>query len=277
MRLRICALLPLLTLALVAPAEAKPSRAAQQESARKLKEAEQLYAQGRYLDSAAALEIAQRLSPHPRILYNLARAYDQGGELDKALATYQQYVTSKGGTDLTLLKRSALAIDRLRGLIAQREETARKEAEARAKLDQERAEAEARAKAEAEANERAKLQAAATLEREVEAERLSRARARIGAYSLGGLALAGVGTGIAFGLQASASRDSFSRASTVAEKDELERRTRGQALIADVGFGVSIASALAAALLYPKGDEPSVEGRIELADSPGGAGVKLWF
>ena len=57
-----------------------------------VKQAERLYSSGKYKDSAEKLIEAYVYDPHPRIIYNIARAYDQAGELELALEYYQRYV-----------------------------------------------------------------------------------------------------------------------------------------------------------------------------------------
>src|SRR5947209_1819516 len=99
-----------------------------------IREGERLYQSGQYKQAAETLIKAQALEPDPRLVYNIARAYDQAGELDLALDYYQRYVNSTEGTDPTLLKRSALSIERLRGLLAREEQSqkAREELERQA-------------------------------------------------------------------------------------------------------------------------------------------------
>ncbi|MGA9524723.1 MAG: hypothetical protein WBV82_24910 [Myxococcaceae bacterium] len=242
-----------------------------------VKQAERLYSTGKYKDSAEKLIEAYVYDPHPRLIYNIARAYDQAGELELALEFYQRYVKSREGTDPTLLKRSALSIDRVRELMKRREETKQREAQlsAEAKAAEERAAREAEAKRRAEGELR--LREAATAEEQVKA----RGRARIAAYTLGGVAVAGLGTGAIFGLQSNGSRNQFRDAKTVAAKSELEARTRQQALIADIGFGVGLVAAVTAVILYPKGpDEAAVKSSTEVVSvlvGPNSAGLEVKF
>lgn len=214
--------------------------------------AERLYQQGKYRAAAEELEKAEALDPDPRLVFNIARAYDQAGELEKALDAYQRYVASREGTDPTLLKRSALAIDRLRGLIAQQEKARaadeamqrhlQEQAESARRREQEQAQAAAQARAEA--DERARAQA--------EAEAHAESRNRTLAYVAGGVAVTGLGTGILAGLSARSAKSDFASAQTLEEKQILETATQHRALLADVGFGVAIAGAVAAYLLWPK-------------------------
>lgn len=244
---------------------------------RLVKEAERLYEAGKYKNSAERLIEAYAYSPHPRIIYNIARAYDQAGELDLALEYYQRYVGSKEGTDPTLLKRSALSIDRVRGLIAQRDAEQKKQAEeqarveAEAKAAREKAERETAAKKQAEEELRAREIASA------KARASARSTSRIAAYALGGVAVAGLATGTIMGLQANSTKGRFTQAETVADKERFAGQTKTNALIADAGFGIGVAAAIAAVLLYPKGDEPHDGPRALLVPHPGGAGLEVSF
>src|SRR4051794_10001770 len=67
-----------------------------------VKEGEKLYQAGKYREAAEALIKAQNLEPNPRLIYNIARAFDQAGDVVTALQYYQQYVGSAEGTDATL-------------------------------------------------------------------------------------------------------------------------------------------------------------------------------
>src|SRR4051812_12608315 len=124
--------LPLALLVLVA----MPAQAARKSVNTLVHEAERLYQQGRYHDAAERLKEAEALSPNPRLVYNIARAYEQAGELNLALQYYQQYVNSPEGTDPTLLKRSSLAIDRLHGLITEQNASAAEQEKLKAQADE---------------------------------------------------------------------------------------------------------------------------------------------
>lgn len=242
-----------------------------------VKAAEQLYSAGKYKDSAERLIEAYAYKPHPRLIYNIARAYDQAGELELSLEFYQRYINSQEGTDPTLLKRSSLSIDRLRGLLSQREQRRGAEAAEQARLEAEAKAARANAEKEAEAKRRAEKE---LLSRK-QADSAARSRSKIAAFALGGVAIAGLGTGTVFGLQANGSRSQFSTAETVAVKEELRGRTQSQALIADVGFGAGVVAAIAAVILYPKGSDdveaPSDAPSAILVPGPNGAGLQVRF
>jgi hypothetical protein len=60
----------------------------------------------------------------------------------------------------------------------------------------------------------------------------------------------------------------------VDDKEELAGNTRGKALLADIGFGVGLAGALTAIILYPK-DGPPAEGEVRVTLAPRGAGAGM--
>lgn len=231
--------------------------------AARLKESEQLYAAGQYRDAAALLEQLMAEAPNPAILYNLARAWDQAGELEKALKGYQQYVSSQDGTDPTRLKRSSLSIDRIKGILAQRDSDRRAAAEEVRRAEEEAKAARQRAQAEAEAARIAQEEADAVVEARAEAERATRARLRVGSVATGLVGLGALGAGTWFGLSSRETYQKFQaeETNTVEAKSALAAATRQQALYADIGFAVGAAALLTAVLLWPKGggDEPEHE------------------
>jgi hypothetical protein len=267
-------LLPLVLAASLAglPALARSPRA---QASTLVRQAQKLYQRGKYHDAAETLEKAQALAPDPRLTFNIARAYDQAGELEKALDAYQRYVGSPRGTDPTLLKRSSLAIDRLRGLVQKREE-ARKADEAMQRHLQEQADAaKRRAQEQAEAAARAQADAEAQRRADAEAQAHAASRNRTLAYVAGGLAVAGLGTGIVAGLSARSAKSDFTAAQTVEEKESFQSTTQHRALLADVGFGVAIAGAVTAYLLWPK--QSSVAVAPVVGTSGGGASMQVRF
>lgn len=267
----------LLGLTLLPTAALAASRQDAKKAAALVQEANRDYAAGRYAEAAAALEKAHALAPHPRILYNLARAYDQAGELEKSLETYQRYIASPEGTDPTLLKRSSLAVDRLRGLVTQQqEERARAEAE-RKRLDEERLAAEERARQESEAK-RQMEEAAQQRQRErTLAAQQGHDRAQLAAWVTAGLGAVGVGTGAVFGYQAwqtgRSPEGAVATAETYAQKQDAVAVAKQQALVADIAFGVGIAAAVTSVLLWPKEPRP----QLTLSVGPGSAFVEVKF
>jgi len=222
--------------------------------ARLVLEADRLYKNGRYHESAERLKEAYALEPNPRLLYNIARAYDQAGELTEALDYYQQYVGVPEGNDAPLLKRSSLAIDRIKGLLNKQADQARSEAQAKAQAERAQAEAaEARR-----AQEAAEVRSRAAAEAVLEVAQATRRRQRTASLIVGGVGVAAVGVGVAFGVEANAAYSHFKSATTVSDKDINEAQTRTASLIADVSFAAGVAALATAALLFPKGPEPTL-------------------
>lgn len=268
--MRVASLLLVFALAFPAEALANP-----REFKKLVNQAERLYEAGKYKQSAERLIEAYAYQPHPRLIYNIARAYDQAGELQLSLEYYQRYVKSQEGTDPTLLKRSALSIDRLNALIHKQQKSKAEDAEQQKKLEEEARAAKERAEQESEAKLRAEAQLRQQEKAAAESRTKARSRNRIISYVLGGVAVAGLGTGTFFGLGANASKERFTAAETIPSKQTFEQETRSKALLADVGFGVGIAAAITAIVLYPKGpDEPE---KAVLVPAPGGAGVAVSF
>ena len=100
----------------------------------------------------------------------------------------------------------------------------------------------------------------------------ARRRTQVTSYALGGLAVAGVGMGVIFGVQAAGARDDFNKAQDLERKLAARDLTRSRALVADIGYGVGIVSAVAAFLLYPRQPAP-VPGEARLISAPRGAGA----
>lgn len=70
-----------------------PAREPDRERARGLfDESRRLYKDGRFEEAARLLEEAYRLDPAPTLLYNLARARENGGDLEGAVEAYERYL-----------------------------------------------------------------------------------------------------------------------------------------------------------------------------------------
>ena len=271
--------LVLLTALLLAPAPVRAQRGGARSAKELIKQAERLYDQKRYLEAAEALERAHEAMPNPdpRLLYNIARAYDQAGQTQQAIQYYEQYKAK--GTDLQLLKRADLFIDRLR-LQQQKEEATAAAAEAeRKRLQEEAVEARRRAEAERESARLAEEASQLRLRAAYDDAQAGRRRMQVTSFALGGVALASTGVGAFFGLKSREARTRFDAAGTLPEKLEAKTVTRNNAVLADIGFGVGLASAVAAILLYPKDDPEPEEGeaRLMLAPRGLGAGVEVSF
>lgn len=257
-------LVALIGFLLVGPALARPEANA---SAKWIREGERLYQAGQYREAAEALLRAEALEPNPRLIYNIARAYDQAGELVTALRYYQEYVGSREGADPSLLKKSALSIDRLRRLINERDQLRAQSDEARKKQEEQLREAKQRAEEQSAAKERAEQERRAAL---IEARR-GHDRGKIEAYVAGGAGVLGLAAGVTFGVMALSSYGQFKAAPDLASKGTLRSQTQGQALAADIGYGVAIAAAAVAIILYPKGPPPA--GNVELMLTPSRSGA----
>jgi tetratricopeptide (TPR) repeat protein len=234
------------------------------------KDADRLYKDGKYRDAAEALKQAYELDKNPVFLFNIARAYDQAGDLQLALDTYRQYV-GLPDTDPQLVKRANLAMDRLRALVA-RSEADKQVQEAESRRLKDEAEA-ARRKAEEEA-ERARKQ-----KEEFEAKEAARAREqnkgaggrRIAGIVLGVLALGAVGAGVGFGVTANSAKTSFSSAATLEDKQRFQAQTKQAALIADLSLAAALALGITFAIVFPWASLGSSD--VHVAFAPNGASI----
>ncbi|MHB8878670.1 MAG: tetratricopeptide repeat protein [Myxococcaceae bacterium] len=243
-----------------------------------VKQGEKLYSAGKYHEAAEALKKAYDLDPNPKLLYNIARALDQAGDLEVSLGYYRQYVGGAEDLDPSLVKRANLAMDRLRALLAKDEASKQVQDAERKRLEEDKRLAEEKAKAEADAARVQREEYEARQKAEADALAKSRSKGRTLAYVTGGVALAGLGAGVLFGLGAGSSKAAFAQAPDVAAKRGFEAETRSKALFADVGFGVAIAAAVATVIVWPKGaDEPEGEVKVAVIPAPGGAGVAVSF
>ncbi len=240
-----------------------------------VKEGDRLYKENKYAEAAETLKKAYALEPSPVLLYNIARAYDQAGELQPALDYYRQY-TSQEGTDPALVKKANLAMDRLRTLVAKGEADQKLREAEKKRLEDEAAKAKQKAETEAERS-RAQREAFEAKEaREREAAQKKTDTRLIATVAVGGFALIAVGCGIGFGLAANGSKSSFLSAPTVAEKQRLESQTKTQSLVADVSFALAVAAGIATIVLVPKGsDEPPKQVQLGFAPLAGGGAVSF--
>ena len=232
------------------------------------REAERLYEAGKYREAAETLKKATAKDNDPTLLFNIARAYEQAAELPDALDYYKQYL--EVGDDETLVRRSQLAVDRIGALLVKQTEG---ELE-RKRLSEEAARAQAEAETASQERNRAE-------QAELEARTRRESSAKTGSFVAGGLGVAALGTGVAFGLLALSAKNDFAQAPTIDEKRTLEDTVKSRALIADIGFGLGIAAAVTAFLLYPKADAPPSfdddQPQARLLIGPGAAGVEVKF
>lgn len=265
--MRRLATLAVITLACVAFAAAKDTRATQL-----AKDGDRLYKEGKYREAADALKQAYEIDKNPVFLFNIARAYDQAGDLQLALDTYREYI-SLPETDPQLVKRANLAMDRLRALVA-RSEADRQVQEAEAKRLKEEADA-ARRKAEEE-SERLRQQKA-----EYEAKEAARLKEqnkgasarKIAGIALGAAAVVGLGVGIAFGVLSNGSKSAFLSALTLEDKKKAEAQTKQSALIADLGLAAALVFGITFAVVFPWSTLGGGSGEVHVALGPAGASV----
>lgn len=245
------------------------------------KEAERLYSAGHYLDAAEQLKQAWAIEPKPVYLFNLARAYDQAGELEQAMSAYKQ-LTEAEGVDAQLFTRANLAIDRLKALMGKQEADRLTQELERKRLEKESVEARSRADAESAVAQKKirELQEAQRQdeERRLRQERQARGRSsgrRVAAWVLGGLAVAGLGVGVGLGVSANGSRGAFVTATTLEQKKRLDGQAHTEALAADIAFGAAAVAAVGAILVLPRGGGDAAVASFGVQPLPGGLAAAL--
>lgn len=219
------------------------------------KDAERLYKDGQYLEAAKVLEEATQLEANPKLLYNLARSYDQAGEVQRALDAYRRYVSLPStDTEPELVRRSNLSMDRLRQLVARQDADTRARDAEKERLEREAREATARADAEAE-KARAQRVAFETRERaQKETKQTASNGKRTAAFVLGGVGLAALTNALIFGLVSNGSKQAFREAERVTDKRARQAATIGQAVVADLSLLIGLGCAVTAFILFPFGD-----------------------
>lgn len=232
-------------------ATAAPSKASEL-----AKEADKLYKDNKYAEAAEKLQQAYEADPNPLYLYNIARAWDQAGELQKSLDTYRQYTSLPSDqTRPDLVRKANLAMDRLRTLVARAEADKRVQDAEKQRLEDEAKSARERADAEAEA---ARLQREALAAKDKaardEAEKKSNSR-KIVAYSVGGVGVAALGTSLGLALAAQGAKNSYLKATTLEDKQALKGQVQTLAAVTDVLLVVGVAATVTAVILYPKGGD----------------------
>ncbi|MEW5738192.1 MAG: hypothetical protein AB1938_04665 [Myxococcota bacterium] len=255
--------LALAALLLAGPALSAPSKASEL-----AKEADKLYKDNKYAEAAEKLQQAYETDPNPLYLYNIARAWDQAGELQKSLDTYRQYTSLPSDqTRPDLVKKANLAMDRLRTLVAKAEADKQVQAAEKQRLEDEAKTARERADAEAEA---AKLQRDALAAKEKaareEAEKKASGQKTV-AFVVGGVGVAALGTSLGLALGAQGAKNAYNKATSVDEKEALRGQAQTLAAVTDVMLVVGVAAAVTAIILYPKGGE-APKGSVSVALVP---------
>lgn len=209
-------------------------------------EAEAAYQAGRFQDAIDRLKEAQAIAPDPILLYNLARAYEALGELERARDAYRAFIEADPDTS----DRGAIE-GRIRSLEALIEE---------------------RAKEKPGANEPAQPKPAT---KEVSASPAPWIVAGVGVVGLG------VG-GVLGGLSLGASSDAEDPSTSGLDASELASDAETLALAANVSFAVGGAIALAGVIWgvvdvvsLPASGEGGAS--VSLRVGPGNAGVCVGF
>src|SRR5262245_10525525 len=114
---RVCALFVLL---LCRPALGDPARETpkQQGVQQVVDDAERAYHDGDYLRAAQMLEEVFRMEPNSRLLFNIARAYEKAGRVERAIAYYERYAASQDA-EAELVARATKALAGLREEVRQ--------------------------------------------------------------------------------------------------------------------------------------------------------------
>ncbi|MCC6337129.1 MAG: hypothetical protein IT380_24440 [Myxococcales bacterium] len=236
------------------------------------KEADKLYKDNKYAEAAEKLQQAYELDPNALYLYNIARAWDQAGELQKSLDTYRQYTSLPAEqTRPDLVKKANLAMDRLRTLVARAEADKQVQAAEKQRLEDEANKARERADAEAEA---ARLQRDAIAAKDKAAREEADKKAgtrKIAAFAVGGGAVAALGTSLGLALGAQGAKNAYNKATTVEAKEAARGQVQTLAAVTDVMLVVGVAAAVTAIILYPKGGEdPKASVSVALVPLSGG-------
>ncbi len=223
------------SVALTGTAEARRGRKDRQ-MAKLVQQAQQQFEGEDFSGAAETLIKAYDLKPVPKLLYNIARAYDKGDDTEQALRFYQRYIDASD-TDAELVRNAATRLAQLR------EDEVRREAEDQRRVEEEKRQADAeRQRLEAETqrlkDEEKQRQADAERQRqEAEAQAAQNGLLAIAGYSLLGLGAVGLGTGGYFGVAALLDRDAWSDSLELEARQDLRDSARNNALGADIAMG----------------------------------------
>lgn len=244
------------------------------EAQRHFQRARELYQAGSYREAIGELEAARALDPKAKeLVFNLGVVHEKLGKFDEAIGYFRTYLVMDGVTDAERGKADSI-IKRIEGA---KREVPPKAAPADTSTSSPPAPAAPPSAAEA------------PVESEPTAPPPPHGRLDAATLGAASAAVVGLGVGVAFGLHAVATRPS----SFVTGRDGSYETLRSQtddahrsAIIADVGFGVGIAAALATAYLYfgrtrepARADHPGTTGRalprVGAAPVAGGSVVVL--
>jgi len=180
------------------------------------------YRRGEFQQAVTLLLEAHALDPQPVLLYNLARAYEGLGNIEAAIDTFTRY-----------LEADPKAPDR--GAIEQRLGTLKRQRDERLALEKQRDAERTRADQEkAERERKAPTPAPAPHERSV------------GPYVVAGVGVAGLATGVIFGLMATSKHDGAALASTP-QQDAIDQQNSAKSLATISTVSFIVGGALVAA------------------------------
>jgi len=236
------------------PAAGSP--AAVLEAKRHFERALAAYREGSYEAAIVELEQALELDPDGKdLVYNLGLVYEKLGDVNRAIAQFERYLQME--TDPSETERAQVILRRLEG--------------ARAEMARKRGGHEASAPSETERAPGPAAPPSAPPERE-------RGRLDTWVFAASGVALAATVVGAVFGVRAVALRPSEDEATgggtSAGDLEERAADAHTLAIIADVAFGVALASAgTGAALYFLREPEP----RAAAAGHTFGAKVEVRF
>jgi tetratricopeptide (TPR) repeat protein len=218
-------------------------------------QARQLYKSGKYRASIEELHAAIELDPEgAEMIYNLGLLHEKLVEVDDAIAAYRHYVEMIDGAEEK--RRIEGIIQRLEG--------------ARAEIAPPKASASA-SSSEPQQPAPAPIAPAASSAPVEHVVRLTYGRLDGWVIASGAVAAAGLAIGITFGVKAMSDRVQSVPTTGDGPGDRYEdlqdRKDRSQreAMIADIGFGLAIASGVAAAVLYFARDGEPIDDTVSSA------------
>lgn len=215
------------------------------------------YRKGDFATTVDLLKRAYALDPEPVLLYNLARAYEGLGDIDAAIDTYTKYLAA-----------DPQAKDR--GAIEQRLTTLRRERDERIALQKQNETERARA-------EEARRQAAAKKNEPPPPAPKSRSAAP---YLVGGVGVAGIGTGVVFFLMASSQHSNAESEpiQQIAEQDQNRAKTYSTAsTVAFIAGGALLAIGATWWILDTPKNPPSTQPAARVGVGPGHVNLEVTF
>lgn len=240
-------------------------------------EGKRLFKETKYKAAAEAFRRAYDEERSPVHLFDAARAYEHAGELGLASDFYEKYVEIPIDYLMPeLMRRAKEGQARIHARAARSKDDKAGRERDKQLLEQDlqmEAEAQAAAEADRARAQRREQEALEKARKESEAKRLN--ERRLFAYVSGGVAIGGLGAALGLGLAANGNRRAFADAETLAGKRYYQSATQATAAASDVSLVVAVAASVAAAILFPKGDEAPKSVTVVLAPVAGGAMASL--